>query len=86
MDIATSKNEDNAESSPLIRTEGITPAERYLKQLCDHTFLSLWSYPGVYRDQGVSTQGIGKEICDECVGNRGRRFRLPFGILFPCVL
>ena len=28
------------------------------------TFLSLWSYPGVFRDQGVSAQGVGKEICD----------------------
>ena len=60
----TSSNEDNAEPVPLIRTEGITPAERYLKRLCDRTFLSLWSYPGVFRDQGVSTQGVGKEICD----------------------
>ena len=49
-------------SSP--RMEGITPAERYLKLLCDRTFLSLWSYPGLFRDQGVREQGIGKEICD----------------------
>ena len=64
MNLAPANNEDNAESVPLIRTEGITPAERYLKQLCDRTFLSLWSYPGLFRDQGVAAQGIGKEICD----------------------
>ncbi len=64
MNLAPVSNEDNAESVPLIRAEGITSAERYLKQLCDHTFLSLWSYPGLFRDQGVAEQGIGKEICD----------------------
>ena len=64
MNLASANNEDNAESVPLIRAEGITSAERYLKQLCDRTFLSLWSYPGLFRDQGVAEQGIGKEICD----------------------
>ena len=49
---------------PALRREGITPAERYLKVLCDRTFLSLWSYPGLFRDQGADKQGIGKEICD----------------------
>ena len=45
--------------------EGITSAERYLKQLCDHTFLSLWSYPGIYRDQGKpGPHGDGKEVCN----------------------
>jgi hypothetical protein len=38
--------------------------ERYLKKLCDRTFLSLWSYPNVYRDQGSSVKGDGKEVCD----------------------
>ena len=32
------------------RADGITESERYLKSLCYHTFLSLWSYPGVYPD------------------------------------
>ena len=44
---------------PVEKGMGVTPAERYLKTLCDRTFLSLWSYPGVYRDQGG-----GKEVCD----------------------
>jgi hypothetical protein len=34
-------------------------------RLCEHSFLSLWSYPGVYRDQtsGRGSKGS-KEVCD----------------------
>ena len=46
------------------RPEGVTTAERYLKKLCDRTFLSLWSYSGIYRDQVNKEHGHGKEICD----------------------
>jgi hypothetical protein len=46
------------------RVNGVTHAERYLKRLCDRTFLSLWSYSGVYRDQGKTGSGDGKEVCD----------------------
>jgi len=46
------------------RADGVTDAERYLKRLCDKTFLSLWSYPGIYRDQGRNGKGDGKEVCD----------------------
>jgi hypothetical protein len=55
-----------ADVTPQIeKSGGITPAERYLAQLCEKTFLSLWSYPGVYRDQGKrSDEADGKEICD----------------------
>ena len=50
---------------PMYRSSGATAAERYLKKLCDRSFLSLWSYSGVYRDQGkVGKAGDGKEICD----------------------
>lgn len=50
---------------PLRRADGVTEAERYLKKLCDHSFLSLWSYPGVYRDQGRGGKaGDGKEVCE----------------------
>lgn len=41
------------------RNIGLTESERYLDKLCRKTFLSLWSYPGVYRDQKN-----GKEVCD----------------------
>ena len=46
------------------RNEGVTPAEKYLKKLCERTFLSLWSYPGLYKDDGIKNDGDGKEICD----------------------
>jgi hypothetical protein len=47
------------------RSDGVTDSERYLKGLCDHSFLSLWSYPGVFRDQGrVNCKGDGKEVGD----------------------
>src|SRR5207247_7172255 len=48
---------------PIPRSMGVTSAERYLKRVCDGSFLSLWSYSGVYRDQR-SGRGVGKEICD----------------------
>jgi hypothetical protein len=47
----------------VVRVDGQTPSERYLKTLCDRSFLSLWSYPGVYRDQR-ETGKEGKEVCD----------------------
>jgi hypothetical protein len=44
---------------------GVTAAERYLSRLCRKSFLSLWSYPGVFRDQGRTRgRGDGKELCD----------------------
>lgn len=46
------------------RADGITPSEKYLKQLCDKAFLSLWSYSGIYRDQKQGGKGDGKELCD----------------------
>jgi hypothetical protein len=53
-----------AEPRIVEKQDGTTGAERYLAQLCSRTFLSLWSYPGVYRDQGKQGSGDGKEICD----------------------
>jgi hypothetical protein len=41
------------------RSEGVTDAERYLKKLCDHSFLSMWSYTGVFNDKSN-----GQEVCD----------------------
>jgi hypothetical protein len=49
----------------IVRGEGVTQSERYLGKLCRRSFLSLWSYPGVYRDQGKRTNNAdGKELCD----------------------
>lgn len=47
-----------------MKAVGVTESERFLAQLCERTFLSLWSYPGIFRDQGVGKTGEGKEICD----------------------
>jgi SEC-C motif len=44
---------------------GITPSERYLNLLSRRTFLRLWSYSGLYRDQGTKARGgEGAELCD----------------------
>src|SRR5438105_1626186 len=43
--------------------EVVTPSEGYLRQKCDRTFLSLWSYPNPFRDQ-AGGDADGKEICD----------------------
>lgn len=58
---------DTKDSGPsaIVRADGITAAERVLKRFCDHSFLSMWSYSGIYRDQGRPNQkGDGKEVCD----------------------
>ena len=48
-----------------MKSSGTTPSERYLAKLCERTFLSLWAYPNVYRNQGTNNgNGHGKEICD----------------------
>jgi hypothetical protein len=59
--------EISGEKLPQIRIDrgaGSTVTEKYVARLCDKNFLSLWSYPGVYRDQGKKGAGDGKEICD----------------------
>jgi hypothetical protein len=60
---------DSVGQNPLGRVvlpaEGVTQSERYLAKLCRHSFLSMWSYPGVFRDQGrPGGKGDGKEVCD----------------------
>lgn len=39
------------------RSTGVTPTECFLAELCDATFLKLWSYPNPLKDDG-------KELCD----------------------
>ena len=52
------------------KSDGSTASESLLSKLCNKTFLSLWSYPNIYRDQGLiasrtgDLRGHGKEICD----------------------
>src|SRR5258706_7635708 len=59
-----SQDQGKPQYQPIEKSSGVTPAEKYLGHLCEKTFLSLWSYPGVYRDQGKVNGGQGKEICD----------------------
>jgi hypothetical protein len=42
---------------PITKSSGVTPTEQLLAQLCDQTFLRLWSYPNPYKDDG-------HELCD----------------------
>lgn len=45
--------------------EGVTSSERILAKLARRAFLSLWSYPNVYTDEGRKNgKGAGKELCD----------------------
>ena len=55
------------ERIPIHKAEGVTPSERYLNSLCESSFLSLWSYPGIFRDQKKKGAGDGKELCDMLV-------------------
>jgi hypothetical protein len=46
---------------------GSTGSERALTKLACETFLSLWSYPNVVRDEPQGKGAIGKEIADQLV-------------------
>lgn len=49
-------------------SSGVTASERYLDSLCKRSFLSLWSYPNLFRDQGRKHgKGDGKELCDHLI-------------------
>lgn len=49
---------------PIVRSEGLTDTERHLAKLVDRSFLNLWSYPNLFRDQRESPTAGGKELCD----------------------
>ncbi|WP_368417193.1 hypothetical protein [Falsiroseomonas sp.] len=54
-----------AESAEKIeRSAGQTESERYLAQLAEKTFLNLWCYANLYRDQRDGKNLQGKELCD----------------------
>lgn len=49
----------------LKRSAGTTASERQLAEFCEHSFLSMWSYPNLFRDQRINYgTGGGKELCD----------------------
>lgn len=41
----------------IVKSEGVTPTERLLADLCERSFLKLWSYPNPFKDDG-------DELCD----------------------
>ena len=49
---------------PIVRSRGETPTERQLVKLSEGSFLDLWSYPNLYRDQKLAGGTDGKELCD----------------------
>ncbi|NKK64646.1 hypothetical protein [Rhizobium leguminosarum] len=52
--------------NPLYRGGGQNSSERFLFSVAERSFLNIWTYPNVYRDQRIngSNRGDGKEVCD----------------------
>jgi hypothetical protein len=48
----------------ILKEEGVTHRERYLAKLAEKSFLKLWSYPSLYRDEGLSKNGVDQEFSD----------------------
>lgn len=46
------------------KSSGITPSEKILADLCEHSFLDIWSFPNLANDNGMTKNGTGKELCD----------------------
>ena len=44
-------------------TSPASASEKHLRDACDRTFLSLWSYPNLYHNQDGGSS-LGKEVCD----------------------
>ncbi|WP_318473661.1 SEC-C metal-binding domain-containing protein [Photobacterium leiognathi] len=49
---------------PIKKEASVNESERFLSELAESTFFSLWSYPNIYRDEGCSKTNSGKEMCD----------------------
>lgn len=49
---------------PFVRPEGLTASERYLKKLSDGSFLSMWTYPGLFVKKSKHGLTRGRELCD----------------------
>lgn len=62
---STDKFPVNYPETIIEKSDGITDAEKYLNELSEKTFLSLWSYPNLYTDQNKKNEtSVGKELCD----------------------
>ena len=49
--------EEKIKGNKIVKNIGLNESEKYLANLCNKTFLSLWSFPDVYRKEG-------KQLCD----------------------
>jgi len=47
----------------IVKAQSFTESERILAKLAERAFLSLWAFPNVYKDEGIS-KGQGEELCD----------------------
>ena len=47
----------------IVKSTPFNESERLLSNLADKAFLSLWAFPNVYKDEGIS-KGQGEELCD----------------------
>jgi hypothetical protein len=54
----------NSSWDSLLISTGSTESERYLVRFAKKAFLSLWSFPNDYTDEGKRGKGNGKELCD----------------------
>lgn len=43
---------------------GFTKEEEFINNLGERSFLKFWAWPNLFRDQGKTNNGDGKEICD----------------------
>ncbi|KYZ77791.1 hypothetical protein AXX12_17145 [Anaerosporomusa subterranea] len=49
----------------ILKSDGLNESERLLNVLCHKSFLSLWTYSNLFRDQGKKNNSSdGKEVCD----------------------
>ncbi len=44
-------------NTKIVKSEGVTPTERLLANLCEKSFLKLWSYPNPFKEDK-------DELCD----------------------
>jgi len=47
----------------LVKSEPVNESEKLLSKLAEKAFLSLWAFPNVYKDEGIS-KGQGEELFD----------------------
>ncbi|MBE1161108.1 hypothetical protein [Dyella acidiphila] len=60
--LAMSRGADMLEK--IVKKTGTTPSEQYLSAKADQIFSPLWPYSSLFRDDGCSANGTGKELVD----------------------